>query len=95
MNARVKLSSKGQIVLPKAVRDAHGWSEGTEFELVDDDAGGVRLLPVHRDEPDIPRLTIEEFLAGRIKYDGPPVTLEDMDRAVLKEAARRWHAKNS
>lgn len=26
-----KLSSKGRIVLAKAVRDQHGWTPGTEF----------------------------------------------------------------
>jgi len=28
-----KLSSKGQVVLPKSVREEHGWGPGTEFEI--------------------------------------------------------------
>jgi len=36
-----KLSSKGQIVLPKAIRDARSWREGTEF-IVEDRAGALR-----------------------------------------------------
>ena len=37
-----KLSSKGQVVLPKSVRDQHGWGEGTEF-VVESTAHGVKL----------------------------------------------------
>jgi hypothetical protein len=51
--------------------------------------------PVQQDEPDVPRLTMEEFLAKRIKYDGPPITDEMMWEAIEKEARRRWNAKNS
>ena len=39
-----KLSAKGQIVLPKRVRDAHGWAPGVEF-VVEDTAAGVLLRP--------------------------------------------------
>ena len=28
-----KLSSKGQVVLPKSVRDAHKWQPGAEFAV--------------------------------------------------------------
>jgi AbrB family looped-hinge helix DNA binding protein len=30
---RTRLSSKGQLVLPKEVRAKQGWSEGTEIEV--------------------------------------------------------------
>ena len=39
-----KLSAKGQIVLPKRVRDAHGWAPGAEF-VVENTAVGVLLRP--------------------------------------------------
>ena len=33
MNVRAKISSKGQLVLPKAVREAHGLAPGSEVEV--------------------------------------------------------------
>jgi AbrB family looped-hinge helix DNA binding protein len=62
MNARAKISSKGQLVLPKAVREAYGLGPGSEVDIES---------------------------AGFLKYDGPPVTVEDMERGVLEEARRR------
>jgi AbrB family looped-hinge helix DNA binding protein len=34
-----KLSSRGQLVIPKQVRDAHQWSENTEFSVREQDDG--------------------------------------------------------
>jgi AbrB family looped-hinge helix DNA binding protein len=34
-----RLSSKGQIILPKTIRDAHGWHSGIEFVLIDQNEG--------------------------------------------------------
>jgi AbrB family looped-hinge helix DNA binding protein len=42
---RTRLSSKGQLVLPKAIRDADDWAEGTEF-IVERVPEGVLLRPV-------------------------------------------------
>src|SRR5215472_12977882 len=39
-----RLSSKGQVILPKSIRDAHRWQRGTEF-MVEDTAVGVLLRP--------------------------------------------------
>ncbi len=39
MNAISKLSSKGQLVVPKSVRDRHGWKAGDQIELVESGAG--------------------------------------------------------
>jgi AbrB family looped-hinge helix DNA binding protein len=41
----VKLSSKGQVVLPKWVRDARGWEPGTEF-AVQEVPEGILLRPL-------------------------------------------------
>jgi AbrB family looped-hinge helix DNA binding protein len=41
-----KLSSKGQISIPKAVREAQGWKTGQQFAFVPNGHGGVELVPV-------------------------------------------------
>ena len=78
-----KLSSKGQIILPKSIRDARQWKPGTEF-AVETVKEGVLLRPV---KP-FPVTKIED-LAGSLKYDGPPKTLEEMDEAITKEVMAR------
>lgn len=45
MTATATLSSKFQISIPKAVRDAHEWKAGQEFAFIPKD-GGVMLVPV-------------------------------------------------
>ena len=40
----VKVSSKGQIVIPKAIREAQGIAAGAEF-IVTAEGGGLRLTP--------------------------------------------------
>ncbi len=37
-----RLSNKGQIVIPKNVRNAHGWEPGLEF-IVEDTAGHIDI----------------------------------------------------
>ena len=43
---KTRLSNKGQVVIPKAVRVLHGWKAGLEFviENVDD---GIKLKPFY------------------------------------------------
>lgn len=93
MNARAKMSSKGQIVVPKEIRDVHGWGTGTEFEFVEH-GKDVLVRPVRDRDSRFPPVTWEELRKHRIRYDGPPVSLEDMKTAVLEEAARRWDEQN-
>lgn len=90
MNARAKMSSKGQIVVPKSIRDAHGWAEGTEFEFVEADKG-VTLQPMNAFDPRFPPITWEEFEARRVKIDRFP-TDEEIEETLLAEAARRFDA---
>ena len=78
----VKLSSKGQFILPKAIRDRHHWEAGTEFVIIDQ---GTELIikptrvfpPTELESPDAPSV-----------YGGKPLSLDEMDRAILTEAGR-------
>jgi AbrB family looped-hinge helix DNA binding protein len=78
-----RLSSKGQVILPKAVREARNWQPGTEFtvEQVDD---GVLLRPVKPFRP----TTLEEVV-GCTGYRGPAKSLDDMERAVARGVKER------
>lgn len=78
-----RVSTKGQVILPKAVRDQRRWSAGTRL-VVENVEEGVLL----RAAPLFPPTRIEDVF-GMLKHDGPPLTLEEMDAAVSKEARRR------
>lgn len=81
-----RVSTKGQVVLPKAIRDKHDWKDGTRL-IVEDRPDGVLLKPVAEKK----KLTIDDW-AGIIEYKGPSRTIEEMDAAIVKEARRR-HAR--
>lgn len=81
-----RLSSKGQVVLPSALRNARRWVVGTEFAIVETD-DGVLLKPVAAPGPFAPTRMDQVF--GSAGYTGPAVSLQGMDAAVRAEAARR------
>jgi AbrB family looped-hinge helix DNA binding protein len=81
------LSSKGQVIIPKQLRDAHRWRAGTQLE-VQDTAEGVLLKPVvNANKTSLP--TGLAAIRERIAHKGKAVSIEDMNAAVLREAARR------
>lgn len=83
-----RVSTKGQVVLPKSIRDELDWPPGTHLTIEKGD-GSVVLRRVRTIQP----TTIDQ-VAGILKYDGPPVTLEDMERAIEEELAERWRRKS-
>jgi AbrB family looped-hinge helix DNA binding protein len=42
-----RLSTKGQVILPKRIRASHAWAPGTEFTVEETD-GGILLRPAAR-----------------------------------------------
>jgi AbrB family looped-hinge helix DNA binding protein len=78
-----RLSTKGQIILPKSVRDARQWKPGTEFSI-ETTKEGVLLRPIRRSAG-----TKLADLYGFLKYSGPPKSIKEMDRGILLEARRR------
>jgi AbrB family looped-hinge helix DNA binding protein len=80
MNAQTKLSAKGQVVIPKDVRDRLHWAQGQALEVIETPEGVLLKQPYPKKT-----LTIEQALArirARVQYDGPPLTIEDMNEAV-------------
>ena len=70
------ITAKGQTTLPKAVREALSVRAGDRVRYIIQD-GDVRILKVG---------SIDR-LFGMVEYDGPPVTLEEMDRAIAEGAS--------
>jgi AbrB family looped-hinge helix DNA binding protein len=83
----IRLSTKGQVILPKSIRRRRRWDAGTQL-VVEDTAEGVLLKAAPVFEPTRP-----EDVFGSLTVAGPPKTLEEMDAGVLAEARRR-HARD-
>lgn len=80
---KIRASTKGQIVIPRAVRQALNIRPGTELEVtLGEESFTVRLAPKLSHKEQIARLY------GCLRRPGQPMTIEEMDAAVL-EAVRR------
>lgn len=77
------VSTKGQVIVPKSIREHRGWAAGTKL-VVEETPRGV----LFREEYEVPERKASDVF-GILKYDGPPVSLEDMEKAVEIEVKRR------
>ena len=77
------VSSKGQVVLPQAIRRALRWEAGMRL-VVENTPEGVLLkaLPAFVE-------TRPEDVFGSLAYEGAPKSLAAMEAGVLAEARRR------
>jgi AbrB family looped-hinge helix DNA binding protein len=91
MSAKRKLtttvSSKGQVILPKAIREQRRWPAGTEL-IVEDSPDGVLLKQKPVFAPTRP-----EDVFGSLRYRGPAKSIAEMDAGIATEAKRR-HARH-
>ena len=78
-----RLSSKGQIVLPRSIRAAKAWRPGQALAVVSTDEG-VLLKPLKA----FGRSSLDEVV-GCLRYKGKAKTVEEMNAAVAAEARRR------
>ena len=81
--ATTTVSTKGQIILPKAIRQRRHWGPGTRL-VVEETPDGVLLKPAPLFPPTRP-----EDVAGMLAYKGPAKTLDEMDAAITAEIKRR------
>ena len=85
--ATITLSSKGQVVIPKEIRDELHWESGQEL-TIETTESGVLL----KSRPTIKKLRLED-LRGFLKYDGPPISTEELCKPVelTDEECREYH----
>ncbi len=81
-----RLSTKGQIILPKGIRISRAWGPGTEF-TIEETGDGVLLRPAAR----FPATTLKEVagcLASKRKSKTPAQMRAAVDREVMRRRAR-------
>jgi AbrB family looped-hinge helix DNA binding protein len=86
MSQITKLSSRGQLSIPKALRTARRWKAGTEF-VIEETSEGLLLKPRKAVKPIAKTGTIDD-LVGILHYKGPRRSIREMDEAVLREARK-------
>ena len=75
---RSKIGAKGQVTIPKEIRDVLGIQPGdTVCYLVEQDGVRIKKMGSIKD------------IKGMVEYDGPPVSIDDMNDAVLEYATRK------
>lgn len=77
-----KVTSKGQITIPKHVRESLRLQPGDKVRFEIEDDGCARMKAMNRSIDDI---------IGMLKpyYDGPAVTVEEMNEAIAGAAVER------
>jgi AbrB family looped-hinge helix DNA binding protein len=78
-----RLSSKGQLVLPKRLRESRNWQPGTTF-VIEEGKEGLVLRPLRPFPP-----TRLEDVVGCLPYRGKPKTLRQMQKALEAEVKER------
>jgi antitoxin PrlF len=78
--AAAVITSKGQITIPKAVRERLGVDTGDRVEFVETADGVFTIVAATRD--------VRE-LKGIVPKPGKPVRVEDMNRAIARMGGRR------
>jgi len=71
--ATATVTSKGQVTIPAAVRKRLRLRAGSKIDFVENKAGETVIRPKTGDI---------RKLYGIVKYDGPPLTIEEMDEAI-------------
>ncbi len=85
--ATTTVSTKGQVILPKAIRDSKGWGAGMEL-IVEETQDGVLLRAVRPFAPTKP-----EEVFGALSHHGKRLSDEDIEKA-LRAASKRRYARN-
>jgi AbrB family looped-hinge helix DNA binding protein len=81
------VSTKGQVVLPKAIREEHRWRVGTRL-TIESTPDGVLLKP----SSPFPVAKPADVFAS-LPYRGKPKSVEEMEAGIAAEARRR-HARD-
>jgi AbrB family looped-hinge helix DNA binding protein len=88
MGAETKMSGKGQVVIPKEVRDALQWSAGTELEVVR--RAGTVVLKRKLQTGVVPTDIAIKRAQAALNYKGPRLDEADWDAAIDRMIRKKW-----
>lgn len=77
---RATLTSKGQITIPKEVRERLGVDTGDSLDFVEQERGVYKVVPATRDV---------SHLKGLVPKPAKPVPIEEMNAAVRRSRGRK------
>lgn len=79
-----RLSSKGQVIIPKAVRSAHRWESGLELQVIDT-GDGILLKPKAPFE-----VAVLADVSGMLKARIKPMTDAQIMQALQRDVCGKW-----
>ncbi|MBH8556383.1 AbrB/MazE/SpoVT family DNA-binding domain-containing protein [Nostocaceae cyanobacterium CENA357] len=80
-----KVSSEGQVIIPEELLKVSGWEIGQEL-IATNMGDGILLKP----KKPFAETTLND-VAGCLKYQGTPKSLEDMNDAIRQDVEESWH----
>ena len=96
MNALTKMSGKGQVVIPKKVRDRLRFGTGDRLEVVERPDGVLLRKPgLGKSGRSFEEVTAQ--IRRILRYDGPAVSIDDMNATIASgwaQAARHSDARD-
>ena len=76
-----KLSTKGQIIIPKPLRTAHNWQAGQKLQFIDTPDGTlIKSVPANFKQTSI------EQVAGCLRYKDKAKSIAEMNESIAKGA---------
>jgi len=78
-----RLSSKGQLIIPKPIRKAHGWDTGQELEVIDTEEGILLKSKCPFKQ------TSMADVVGSLLYSGEARTVAQMHEAIARGVKAR------
>ena len=85
---KTRLSTKGQIVVPKDIRERRNWAPGDELVIEETDEGVL----LKRVAPLVAPTRIEDVYGCLHRPGMRPLSIKEMDAAIVAEVKRR-HAR--
>ena len=76
--AQATMTTKGQMTIPKEVRDKLGLKAGDRVDIQVQGDGTARMVP---------KTVSLRSLSGMLKWRGPTVTIKEMDAAIAKHVS--------
>ena len=76
-----KLSTKGQVIIPKPLRTAHNWQAGQKLQFIDTPDG----ILVKSDPATFEQTSIDQ-VAGCLRYKGKAKSIAEMNAALAMGA---------